>query len=186
MTSNNLNNNSILEREDSLLVIIDVQERLMPAMAHRETVLENGRRLIGFSDIIKLPVIVTEQEKLGSTVLDLSRHGHPIKPIAKVAFNCFFSDQFADAIRRSARKTLIMIGVEAHICVAQTALQALSQFNVHVVRDAISSRTVDNWNTAIDRMRSSGVTITSTEMVIYELLKKAGTDEFKAALALVK
>lgn len=186
MTSTNLRNNSLLEREDSLLVIIDIQERLMPAMAHRETVLENSRRLVAFSDIIKLPYIVTEQEKLGSTVLGLSRHGHPIEPISKVTFNCFLSDQFADAVRLSGRKTLIMIGVEAHICVAQTALQALSQFNVHVVHDAISSRTVDNWSIALDRMRSSGVTITSTEMVIYELLKRAGTDEFKAALALVK
>lgn len=186
MTSNSLSNNSLLEREDSLLVIIDIQERLMPAMAHRETVLENGRRLLAFSDIIKLPVIVTEQEKLGSTILDVSRHGRTIELISKVTFNCFLSDHFADAIRRSGRKTLIVIGVEAHICVAQTALQALSQFKVHVVRDAISSRTVDNWSTAVDRMRSSGVTITSTEMVIYELLKRAGTDEFKAALALVK
>jgi len=68
----------------------------------------------------------------------------------------------------------------------QTALYAVPQFKVHVVRDAVSSRTVDNWNAALERMRTSGVTITSTEMVIYELLKRAGTDEFRAALALVK
>jgi len=103
-----------------------------------------------------------------------------------VAFNCFLSEQFAAAIRESGRKTLILIGVEAHICVAQTALHAAPQLNVHVVRDAISSRTTDNWNIAVERMRSGGVTITSTEMIIYELLERAGTDEFKSTLTLVK
>ncbi|HME41919.1 MAG TPA: isochorismatase family protein [Syntrophorhabdales bacterium] len=186
MTSNMHTNNTLLEREESLLVIIDVQERLLPAMAHREAVAENVRRLIAFSDIIGLPVIVTEQEKLGPTVPDLSHLKQPVKPISKVAFNCFLCDEFADAIRRSGKKTLILTGLEAHICVVQTALYAVPGFKVHTVRDAISSRTVDNWNTAVERMRVNGVTITSTEMVIYELLKQAGTAEFKAALALVK
>jgi len=186
MTSNIHTNDTLLEREESLLVIIDVQERLLPAMAHREAVAENARRLIAFSDIIGLPVIVTEQEKLGPTVLDLSHLEQTVKPISKVAFNCFLCDEFADAIHRSGRKTLILTGLEAHICVAQTALYAVPEFKVHTVRDAISSRTIDNWSTAVERMRANGVTITSTEMVIYELLKRAGTDEFKATLPLVK
>ncbi len=186
MTSGNPASDSLIKRADSLLVIIDVQERLMPPMAHRDTVLENARRLVAFSNIINLPVIVTEQEKLGPTIVDLSVHGQPVRPIPKVAFNCFLSEQFSRAVRESAKRTLILIGVEAHICVAQTALHAAARFNVHVVRDAISSRTVDNWDTAVERMRSGGVTITTTEMVIYELLEKAGTDEFKSTLPLVK
>ncbi len=186
MASNTLGRYNLLEREESLLVIIDMQEKLLPAMAHRETVTENATRLLAFSDIIGLPVVVTEQGKLGATVFDLSHRKQTVKPISKLAFNCFLSDEFADTIHRSGRKTLILTGLEAHICVAQTALYAAPQFNVHVVRDAISSRTVDNWNVAVERMRASGVTITSTEMVIYELLKRAGTDEFKATLALVK
>jgi isochorismate hydrolase len=76
--------------------------------------------------------------------------------------------------------------VEAHICVAQTALYAVPEFDVHVVADAISSRSIDNWTVAVERMRARGVTVTSTEMVIYELLQRAGTEEFKAALQLVK
>jgi len=88
----------------------------------------------------------------------------------KITFNCFLTDEFMAAVNRSGRKSLILTGIEAHICVAQTALYAESRFNVHVVRDAISSRTIDNWNTAVERMRMNGVTITSTEMVIYELL----------------
>jgi nicotinamidase-related amidase len=186
MTSDIQANDRLLQREEGLLVIIDMQERLLPAMAHREAVAENVRRLIAFSDIIGLPVIVTEQEKLGPTVLELSQRKQAIKPISKVTFDCFLSDEFADAIHRSGRRTLILTGLEAHICVAQTALHAVPRFKVHAVRDAVSSRTIDNWNTAVERMRMSGVTITSTEMVIYELLQRAGTDEFKATLALVK
>jgi nicotinamidase-related amidase len=186
MASDTLGRDNLLEREESLLVIIDMQEKLLPVVAHRETTTENVNRLLTFSDIIGLPVVVTEQEKLGATVFDLSRRKQTTKPISKVAFNCFMCDEFADAIHRSGRKTLILTGLEAHICVAQTALYAVPQFKVHVVRDAISSRKVDNWDTAVERMRASGVTITSTEMVIYELLKQAGTDEFKATLPLVK
>ena len=185
-TSDAPGSDKLLEREESLLVIIDMQERLLPAMAHRETVTENAKRLIAFADIIGLPIVVTEQEKLGATAFDFSHHKQIVKPISKVAFNCFLSDEFADAIHWSGRKKLILTGLEAHICVVQTALYAVPRFDVHVVRDAVSSRTVDNWDTGVERMRMSDVTITSTEMVIYELLKRAGTDEFKAALALVK
>jgi isochorismate hydrolase len=176
----------LLEREESLLIIVDMQERLLPAMAHRESVAQNVNRLISFSDIIALPLVVTEQAKLGPTVVNFSQRTQSVKPISKVAFNCFLSDEFTDVIQRSGRKSLILTGLEAHICIMQTALHAASNFDVHVVRDAISSRTDDNCTTAIDRMRMSGITITSTEMVIYELLKKAGTEEFKATLPLVK
>jgi nicotinamidase-related amidase len=186
MTANTIDRDNLLEREESLLVIIDMQERLLPAVAHSETITENANRLLAFSDIIGLPVVVTEQQKLGATALDLSHRKQTVKPIVKLAFNCFLSDEFADAIQRSGRKTLILTGLEAHICVAQTALYAVPHFKVHVVRDAISSRKDDNRDIAVERMRASGVTVTSTEMVIYELLKRAGTDEFKATLALVK
>lgn len=177
---------SLLERLDSLLVIIDMQERLVPVMAHREAILENVRRLLAFAGIIGLPVLVTEQEKLGKTIVDLTLSNQRVDPISKVTFNCFLTDEFATAVNRIGRKSLILTGIEAHICVAQTALYAAPHFNVHVVRDAVSSRTVDNWNTAVERMRLNGITITSTEMVIYEILERAGTDEFKSVLPLVK
>jgi nicotinamidase-related amidase len=178
--------NTLLQRRDSLLVIIDMQERLVPAMAHRDAILENVRKLLAFAGIIGLPIVVTEQEKLGSTIVDLALSKQRVDPVSKITFNCFLADQFAEAVKSSGRTSLILTGIEAHICVAQTALHAAPRFNVHVVRDAISSRTIDNCNTAVERMRLSGVTITSTEMVIYELLGRAGTDEFKSTLALVK
>ena len=175
-----------MERNDVLLVLIDFQERLMPAIAHGEKVIENARKLLAFSKIIGLPVIVTEQEKLGSTLPQLKDEVPDLKAISKVHFNCFYSDAFAEEVRRAGKRTLIVAGVEAHICVAQTALYAADEFDVHVVADATSSRSIDNWTLAIERMRAGGVTVTSTEMAIYELLQRAGTDEFKAALQLVK
>ncbi len=186
MSSNILNSHHLLKREECLLVVIDMQERLLPAMTHRDSVAGNVKRLVSFSAIIGLPLLVTEQDKLGSTVPDLLQQRQDSRPISKISFNCFDCDEFADAVRRSGRTALVLTGLEAHICVAQTALHALEHFRVHVVRDGVSSRTEANWETALERMRAAGVTITSTEMVIYELLKMAGTEEFKKTLPLVK
>ena len=173
-------------REDSLLVIIDMQEKLVPAMSQPERIIENARRLLALSRIMGLPVVFTEQEKLGPTVRQLIEVTGDYRPISKIDFNCFSSIPFSARVREIGRHTLIIAGIEAHICIAQTALWAHPRFNVHVVSDAISSRSPDNLSVAIERMRTGGMTITSTEMVVYELLQKAGTDEFKAMLPLIK
>jgi nicotinamidase-related amidase len=176
----------LLSREDCILVVIDVQEKLMPAISNQEKVVENVVRLVKFSNIIGLPIVVTEQEKLGATLPEVAKELGDFRPIDKVCFNCFFCQNFADEVTRLGRKTLIVTGAEAHICVAQTAIFAASRFRVQAVSDAISSRTRENWRVSLERMQEEGVSITSTEMFIYEILQKAGTDEFKAALKLVK
>jgi len=176
----------LIIRETCILIFLDIQERLMPVIAERERVLENAIRLARFSRIIGLPVVITEQEKLGATLPELKNELIDVSPITKIHFNCFNNDIFSEQIKSSGKKTLVLTGVEAHICVAQTALSGLSGFDVHVIEDATSSRTRENRLTAIERMRQAGVIITSTEMFIYELLQKAGTEEFKAALQLVK
>lgn len=178
--------NLLITREQSVLIVIDMQERLVPAMSDPDKVVRNTKRLLAFARIIGLPVIITEQEKLGTTIPDLKHEIRDITPISKVSFNCLLSDRFSAEVERLNRDTLILTGVEAHICVAQTALAAIASFNVQVVADAISSRVPENCNLAVERMRASGVTVTSTEMVIYELLRQAGTDEFKATLPLIK
>ncbi len=132
-----------------------------------------------FANIINLPIIVLEQQKLGSTVEDIRKEVENIDPIAKMQFDCFLSDQFVENLHRFGKKSLIIVGVESHICVVQTALHALPDYKVHVVSDATSSRSPENRAVALERMLWSGVTITSTEMVIYELLKEAGTNEFQ-------
>ena len=176
----------LINRNDSVLVIIDMQEKLVPAVAEKELIVENIVRLVKFSRIIGLPVVITEQQKLGETIPDIREGLQNPQPIAKVHFNCFGADAFSEEIRRIGRNILIIAGIEAHICVTQTALHAVSDFTVHVVSDAISSRAPGNYEAALNRMRQCGVCITSTEMVIYELLERAGTEEFKEVLKLVK
>jgi nicotinamidase-related amidase len=103
-----------------------------------------------------------------------------------VDFNSFGCEAFVERVGGLRRRTLILCGIEAHICVAQTGLHAVADYEVHVVADAVASRSPDNKKVALDRMSRSGITITSTEMVIYELLKRAGTDTFREVLKLVK
>ena len=131
-------------------------------------------------------LVVTEQEKLGGTVSEVKGELPAERAIQKVHFNCFFCEDFAERVKKTKKKTLVLAGVEAHICVAQTALHALSSYDVQVISDAVSSRTADNRSIALLRMRDAGATITSTEMFIYEILQKAGTDEFRAVLPLVR
>jgi len=177
---------SLIVAEGSVLVIIDMQERLFPVMAEKEALADQVMRLVRFSKIVGLPVIVTEQEKLGSTLPEIKGELASVAPIPKVDFNCFGCEAFVKRVQDLNKRTLILCGIEAHICVAQTALYAASEYEVHVVSDAIASRSPENRRIALERMSRSGVTITSTEMVIYELLKKAGTDTFKEVLKLVK
>ncbi len=181
-----LPNDNLITREESLLVIIDVQKKMMPPIADGQRVLDNVVRLLRFSEILGLPVILTEQNKLGDTMPEVLAARPGLEPIRKWEFGCFGCQEFVDRVRTLGRNTLILAGVEAHICVAQTALQGVASYTVHVVGDATSSRDRDNWKVALKRMRQAGVVVTSTEMVMYELMGRAGTDEFRAVLPLVK
>ena len=177
----------LLTRQEAVLVIIDMQEKLVPVMVEPEKIIENTKRLIALSKVTGLPIIITEQEKLGPTVTEIKNDIPGAEAIAKMSFNCFLTERFSHKVAETRRTTLIVCGIESHICVVQTALKAVENgFNVHVVGDAVSSRAPANKTVALDRMRMSGVTVTSTEMAIYEVLEKAGTDEFKAMLAVVK
>jgi nicotinamidase-related amidase len=177
---------SLIDPGDCALVIIDVQEKLMPVIANKEKVLENVLRLARFSKILGIPVVITEQDRLGPTLVEVQKELSYVEPAKKVHFNCFHCEPFRDAVAKTGKGTIVLAGVEAHICVAQTALYGLTDFAVHVVGDAVSSRTVENLNAAVERIRQAGAVISSTEMFIYEVLRKAGTDAFKAALQLVK
>jgi nicotinamidase-related amidase len=180
------NGSPFISRDDCVLVIIDMQERLVPAVCQNEKIVANAKRLIALATIMNFPVIVTEQGKLGSTLPELSELVASFDPVSKMTFNCFGTDEFNSAIAATGRNTLIITGIEAHICVTQTALWAQGRYGVQVVNDAISSRVSENVSVAVERMRASGVTITSTEMIIYELLEQAGTDQFKTMLPYVK
>ena len=176
----------LVSRENCALVIIDVQQKLVPVIAEAGRVIENIVKLIRFAKIVDIPVVLTEQQKLGETVAEIRGEIPGLQSIPKITFSCFGAGKFGEHIRQLKKNTLIITGLEAHICVAQTALHAISDYTVHVVSDATSSRSVHDWKIALERMQCDGITITSTEMLIYELLTRAGSPEFKEALRLIK
>jgi len=179
---------SLVSREGSVLVVVDVQEKLFPHIAGKENVVENIRRLIKFAETVKIPIVLTEQypKGLGRTINEIRDLIPNITPIEKVEFDCFESSEFDDALQRLGAKTVILTGIEAHICINQTAIDGLRKYRTCVVGDAVSSRKIDDKLAGLERMKQSGVTILSTEMFIYEILRKAGTKEFKEALELVR
>ncbi|MBN2168326.1 MAG: hydrolase [Actinobacteria bacterium] len=177
---------TLIDREDCLLVVIDIQEKLLPVISEKEMLVENTLRLLKFAKIIDIPVVVTEQEKLGRTVEALRSEMNGLEPVMKIDFSACRCGEFKEALDKAGKNTLIIAGIESHICITQTVLQMLPDHNVHVVSDAVSSRTLKNREVALNRMRDAGAVITSTEMLMYELLVKAGTDEFKKTLPLVK
>jgi nicotinamidase-related amidase len=179
-------NGLLAEKEDCALVVVDVQERLVPVIAGAEETIQNIIRLLRFAKILAIPIVVTEQENLGRTVEQIRSETGEIEPIPKITFSCFASDEFRNYLHYLDRKTLILTGIESHICVAQTALDAPHEYTLQVASDAVASRDPRNRGIALDRMRGAGITVTSTEMLIYELLRKAGTEEFRATLPLVK
>jgi nicotinamidase-related amidase len=179
----------LISREAAALVVIDVQEKLYAHVAEKEKLAENISKLIRFAHIIKMPIILTEQypKGLGPTIPQIRELVPNLQPIEKLEFSCFGSQKFRETFKATQVRTLILSGIEAHICVAQTAVEGVDNgFKVVVVEDATSSRNPEDKAIAVQRMTQSGVTVVSTEMLIYELLKKAGTPEFRETLKLVK
>ncbi len=178
----------LLKREKTALMVIDVQERLMPVINNGEQVLANVNRLIKGADVLKVPVIITEQypKGLGNTCKELELPDNaPI--IEKMCFSCMLSASVTMQLQHLNVNALLLCGVESHICVFKTALDALKLgFEVHVIADAVSSRTPDNKSIALERLRQAGAFIVSTEMILFQLLDEAGTDEFKAISRLIK
>jgi nicotinamidase-related amidase len=180
----------MLRPEDCALAVIDIQEKLLPPIHEKERLVRNAQLLVRLAKILSLPVIVsTQYEKgLGQTVAEISSLLPEVTALDKLEFGCFGNDAYCSAVGKLAnRSTLLLCGMEAHICVMQTALGALNQgLNVHVAADAVSSRTELNWKLGLNRMQAAGAVISSTEMMIYELLGKSGTPAFKEMLKHLK
>ena len=180
----------MLRPEECALAVIDIQEKLLPQIFDKERVVRNAQLLVRLADILSLPVIVsTQYEKgLGKTVEEISSLLPDIKPLDKLEFGCFGNAEYCSSIGKLAnRNTLLLCGIESHICVTQTALGALNQgLNIYVAADAVSSRTELNWKLGLNRMQAAGAVLSSTEMIIYELLGKSGTPAFKEMLKHLK
>jgi nicotinamidase-related amidase len=178
-----------LSRHEPVLVIIDIQERLADAVQRKESVINNCRVLIESAKLFNIPVVVTEQypKGLGRTVDQLKSILPDHCVIEKTAFDCCAESKFEDELNRLARKTIILAGMETHICVLQTCVALLNRgYYVNVIGDAVASRTHDNWKLGLDYMRDAGAVITGTETVAFQLLKAAGSDEFKVISRLIK
>lgn len=179
----------ILERPEVVLAVVDLQARLVPAIAEAPAVVRSCRRIIRACDVLGVPILFTEQypQGLGPTVPEVAELFAERRPIAKTTFGCFACDDFVQTIEHTGRRSLLLAGVEAHICVFQTALQAMARgFDVYVLEDAVGARTEEARRTGFARLRVAGAVPSHSEMAIYELLGAAGTPEFRSVLAIVK
>jgi len=173
------------------LVVIDIQEKLLPPIFEKEQLVRNSQLLIRAAGILKIPALVSTQyaKGLGGTVAEIASLLPGTDAIDKTLFSCFGSDAFCASLKRlpGNRNTLLLCGMESHICVAQTALAALREgYLVHVASDAVSSRTKWNWKIGLERMRSAGAVISSTEMILYELMRASSSAAFKELLPYLK
>jgi nicotinamidase-related amidase len=180
-----------LEAEQCVLIVVDMQEKLLPPIWEKERLVRNVQLLIRLAGLLKIPTLVTTQyaKGLGNTVHEIASMLPSTPPIDKLMFSCFGSDVFCSLLKRlpGQRTTVLLCGMEAHICVMQTALGALRDgYLVHIASDAVSSRTEFNWKIGLERMKSSGAILSSTEMMIYELLRSSGAAEFREMLPYLK
>ena len=180
-----------LEAEQCALIVIDIQEKLLPPIFQKEQLVKNSQLLIRLAGILKIPTLMTTQyaKGLGGAVPEIASLLPETQAIDKQMFSCFGSDVFCSMLKRlpGNRTTALLCGMESHICVAQTALAALREgYLVHVASDAVSSRSEWNWKIGLERMQAAGAVISSTEMMIYELLRSSGAPAFKEILPHLK
>lgn len=183
----------LLSSEQSCLLVVDVQERLLPAMSAPDTVVQSIKLLLKAAATLEVPVLASEQypRGLGPTVPELAEHLGQYPPMEKIEFSCAANPDIADRINSLGRRQLVICGIEAHVCVLQTAIgfaadQTAPDRQAFVVADAVSSRDPRNQEIALERMRRSGVEVVSSEMVVFEWLGRAGTPAFKELSALLK
>jgi nicotinamidase-related amidase len=180
-----------LVAEQCALIVVDMQEKLLPPIWEKERLVRNAQLLIRTAGILKIPALVTTQyaKGLGTTVPEIASLLPESSAIDKTMFSCFGSEAFCSALKRlpGHRTTVLLCGMETHICVMQTALAALRDgYLVHVASDAVSSRTEANWRVGLDRMQAAGAILSSTEMMIYELLRASNAPAFRELLPYLK
>ena len=175
----------VLDRARAALVVVDVQEAFRPAVLGFERVVHNAAVLVQGARALGVPVVATEQypRGLGATVPELAEHLDGAKPIEKTVF----SAAAADGFELGGRDQALLCGIESHVCVSQTAHDLLDRgIEVHVARDAVTSRTEENRELGLKKMEGAGAVLTSVETALFELLGEAGSEEFKTVQRLIK
>jgi nicotinamidase-related amidase len=179
----------MINRNEAVLIVIDIQGSLFQAMQDKENLLTNAAKVIRGAKIFNLPIIVTEQipEKLGQTIPALAGELDDIEHIGKESFSCWGNNHFREKLESYNRRKAIIMGIESHVCVYQTAIDLIDNgYSVHVVADAVSSRTKENSDIGLAAMKSAGAQIASAEMILFELLRSAGDAQFKYIYKIVK
>lgn len=179
----------LLNREQSALIVVDMQDVLLNAIKVGAFIAENIALLTKIARSLEVPTVVTTQnaQKLGGITRHLVPELENAPVIDKLCFSCAGSDEFMRELQSLGRTQVVLTGIEAHICIMQTALDLLKAgYTVHVPYDAVASRQKRDWKYALLRMAHSGIIVTSVESVIYEWLYEAGTDQFRGILPLLK
>jgi len=179
----------MLKAKNAARVIVDVQGKLATLMHNKEQFFENAVRMIKSAQVLDIPIFWNEQipDKLGPTIPPISELFPGQKPLVKTTFSCCGNPEFVARLESSHRKQVLLAGMETHVCVYQTALDLLqSGFEVHLVADAVSSRTPENRQIGIDKIKDAGGQITSVETALFEMLGVADGDAFKQIIKIVK
>jgi nicotinamidase-related amidase len=175
--------------ENTVLVLIDFQERLFPVMHEKEKLLRNVVKLARGAAVLEVPVIITEQypKGLGTTLPQIKEVLPGIQPVEKVCFSCCDEESFCRSLEALGRRQVLLAGIEAHICVYQTAIGlARAGHQVQVVEDAVSSRDPENKMVSLFAVGAAGIGVTSVEMALFELLRVAKGDKFKRISEIIK
>lgn len=179
----------MLEREDSILIVIDVQGNLAHQMFEKEVLFDSLVKMIRGVQVLDIPIIWVEQNPkgLGETIPDIAKLLTDYSKVSKSTFSCVGDVDFLTNLEKASKKQVILVGIEAHVCVYQTALDLLNQnYQVTIIADAISSRTKENKQLALENLRAAGVGMSSVEMALFEILKKAEGPLFKEIIKIVK
>jgi nicotinamidase-related amidase len=180
----------MLQPGRACLIVVDLQQKLLPAMDGKDRVLGNSLLLLRLAKVMDLPIVLTTQYRkgLGNLVPEVLAAAEGIEPLDKVSFGCFGSEAFLSRLASlPGRDQLLVAGIESHICVAQTVLGALEKgYQVHVAGDAVASRTEGNRQVGLARMERAGAVLSSAEMAVYELLARSDGEAFKKMLPYLK
>ena len=179
----------MLDIQKCCLVVVDVQGKLAQLMYGKEALFKNIQILIKAAKSLAIPIVWCQQcpEALGPTVPEIVQLLADSEPINKASFSCCGQQQFNSKLNSLARQQILLCGIEAHVCIYQTAIDLHRRgYEVNVIADAVSSRTLENKQTAINRMQAQGVNISSTEMALFELLRTAEHPQFKQIAKLIK
>lgn len=179
----------MLQVQNAALIVIDIQGKLATLMHQREEFYEAVVRTIEGAKTIDLPIIWNEQlpDKLGPTIEPVQKALSEHKPLAKKSFSCCGNSGFVDELRRLNRKQVLLVGMETHICVYQTARDLLEQgYEVFVVADGVSSRTLENKQIGLRAMEQAGAQVTCVEMALFEMLQVAEGEQFRRVIKIVK